>query len=162
MTDAQLEAKFQGLSDPVLSAGRTRERINACWSVGNAAHVKALVALAVHHLPLQGAALVTALKDADAAVMVRDCTPLDGAVLAQLPKLRCLVFTGSRNSTIDLAAFEARGIPVSHNEWVRGCKSSQPTGIWRRNRHPTKRSISASTGGRRKAFVNRDGREFHR
>jgi hypothetical protein len=47
MTDAQLEAKFQGLSDPVLSAGRTRERINACWSVGNAAHVKALVALAV-------------------------------------------------------------------------------------------------------------------
>jgi hypothetical protein len=94
--------------------------------------------------------------------MVRDCTPLDAALLAQLPKLRYLVFTGSRNSTIDLAAFEARGIPFSHTEWGRGCKSSRQTGIWRRNRHPTTRSISASTGGRRKAFVNRDGREFHR
>lgn len=67
MTDAQLEAKFQGLSDPVLSAGRTRERINACWSVGNAAHVKALVALAVHHLPLQGAALVARRRRRDGA-----------------------------------------------------------------------------------------------
>ena len=71
----------------------------------------------VHHLPLQGAELVAALGDADAAVLVRDRTPFDAALLAQLPKLRYLVFTGSRNSTIDLAAFAARGVPVSHTEW---------------------------------------------
>ena len=46
MTDAQLEAKFQGLSDAVLGAGQTSELINACWGIGNAANVKALVALA--------------------------------------------------------------------------------------------------------------------
>ncbi len=71
----------------------------------------------VHHAPLQGEALVAALKDADAAVLVRDRIPFDAALLSQLPKLRYLVFTGSRNSTIDLAAFEARGVPVSHTEW---------------------------------------------
>ena len=47
MTDTQLEAKFQGLSDPILGAGRTSELINACWATGNAANVQTLVALAV-------------------------------------------------------------------------------------------------------------------
>ena len=47
MSDTQLEAKFQGMSDGILGAGRTSELINACWAVGNAADVKALVALAV-------------------------------------------------------------------------------------------------------------------
>ncbi len=47
MSDTQLEAKFQGMSNAVLGAGRTSELINACWAVGNAIDVKALVALAV-------------------------------------------------------------------------------------------------------------------
>ena len=47
MTDMQLEAKFQGMSDPVLGASRTSELINACWTIGKAADVRALVALAV-------------------------------------------------------------------------------------------------------------------
>lgn len=71
----------------------------------------------VHHLPLQGQALVEALKDADAVVLVRDRTPFDAALLAQLPKLRYVIFTGTRNTTLDLAAMAARGIPVSHTEW---------------------------------------------
>ncbi|MGY8905250.1 MAG: D-2-hydroxyacid dehydrogenase family protein [Burkholderiales bacterium] len=71
----------------------------------------------VHHLPLHGAALVSALKDADAVVLVRDRTPLDAALLAALPRLRYLVFTGTRNTTLDLAALAARQIPVSHTEW---------------------------------------------
>lgn len=73
--------------------------------------------VAVHHLPLQGEALVAALKDADVAVLVRDRTPFDAALLAQLPKLRYLIFTGTRNTTLDLAAMAARNIPVSHTEW---------------------------------------------
>ena len=85
--------------------------------LGNWQTIDAQADVTVHHLPLEGAALVAALKDADVAVLVRDRTPFDAALLAQLPKLRYLVFTGSRNSTIDLAAFAARGIPVSHTEW---------------------------------------------
>ncbi len=46
MSDAQLEAKFQDLSDPVLGAGRTSELINACWALSSAASVGAVVALA--------------------------------------------------------------------------------------------------------------------
>jgi phosphoglycerate dehydrogenase-like enzyme len=71
----------------------------------------------VHHLPLRGEALVSALKDADAVVLVRDRTPFDATLLAALPKLRYLVFTGTRNTTLDLAALAARDIPVSHTEW---------------------------------------------
>ena len=85
--------------------------------LGNWQAIDAQADVTVHHLPLHGAALVEALKDADAAVLVRDRTPFDAALLAQLTRLRYLVFTGSRNSTIDLAAFADRGIPVSHTEW---------------------------------------------
>jgi 2-methylcitrate dehydratase PrpD len=46
MTDGNLEAKFHGLSDAVLGAAQTSELINACWKIGTAASVGALVALA--------------------------------------------------------------------------------------------------------------------
>ena len=46
MTDANLEAKFHGLSDAVLGAAQTSELISACWAVGQAANVGALMALA--------------------------------------------------------------------------------------------------------------------
>ena len=85
--------------------------------LGNWQMIDAQADVTVHHLPLHGAELVAALVDADAAVLVRDRTPFDAALLAQVTKLRYLVFTGSRNSTIDLAAFAAKGVPVSHTEW---------------------------------------------
>ena len=46
MTDANLEAKFHGLSDPILGAAQTSELIKACWAMGKAANMAALVALA--------------------------------------------------------------------------------------------------------------------
>ena len=46
MTDVQLEAKFQGLSNSILGAEQTRELIKACWALGTAANVASLVALA--------------------------------------------------------------------------------------------------------------------
>ena len=85
--------------------------------LGNWQAIDAQADVAVHHLPLQGKALVAALKDADVAVLVRDRTPFDAVLLAQLPKLRYLIFTGNRNATLDLAAMAARNIPVSHTEW---------------------------------------------
>ena len=74
----------------------------------------------VFHQPLQGDALVEALQDADAVVLVRDRTPMDAALVARLPRLRYLLFTGTRNATLTadaLAALAARNIPVSHTEW---------------------------------------------
>jgi len=79
--------------------------------------IEARADLQILHEPLQGDALVHALKDADAVVLVRDRSPFDAALIAQLPKLRYLVFTGTRNTTLDLKALQARGIPVSHTEW---------------------------------------------
>ena len=46
MTDANLEAKFHGLSDPVLGTSQTSELISACWNVAAAVSVNAVVALA--------------------------------------------------------------------------------------------------------------------
>lgn len=66
---------------------------------------------------LTGAALVAELRDADAIVLVRDRTPFDASLLAQLPRLQYLVFTGTRNTTLDRQALAQRGIPVSHTEW---------------------------------------------
>lgn len=85
--------------------------------LGDWHRIDAQANVTVHHHPLSGAALVDALKDADAVVLLRDRTPFDAALLAQLPKLRYLVFTGTRNTTLDLAALAARSIPVSHTEW---------------------------------------------
>ena len=71
----------------------------------------------VHSQPLHGAALLAVMQEADVLVLLRDRSPLDAQTIAQLPRLRYLVFTGSRNTTLDAAALAARGIPVSHTEW---------------------------------------------
>jgi 2-methylcitrate dehydratase PrpD len=47
MSDAQLEAKFHGLSDPVLEAQATSRLIAACWQLAAAQDVRGLAALAV-------------------------------------------------------------------------------------------------------------------
>ena len=49
MTDVNLEAKFRGLSDPVLGARQTSELINACWAVGSASSVASIIALTTPH-----------------------------------------------------------------------------------------------------------------
>jgi hypothetical protein len=46
MTKANLESKFHGLSDAVLGAEQTGKLIEACWSIGNAANVQGIIALA--------------------------------------------------------------------------------------------------------------------
>ena len=89
----------------------------ALQRLGDWSAIKAAADVTIHHLPLSGNALVDALKDANAVVLVRDRTPFDAGLLAALPKLRYVVFTGTRNATLDLAALKARNIPVSHTAW---------------------------------------------
>jgi len=79
--------------------------------------IDAMADVEVHHKPLRGEAVINALHDADVAVLVRDRTPFGAEQLVQLPRLKYLVFTGTRNTTLDLAALAARSIPVSHTEW---------------------------------------------
>jgi 2-methylcitrate dehydratase PrpD len=47
MSDAQLEAKFHGLADPVLGADATRRLIGGCWSIAGAKDVRGLARMAV-------------------------------------------------------------------------------------------------------------------
>jgi 2-methylcitrate dehydratase PrpD len=46
MTDADLEAKFHGLVDPILGAARASELIGAAWSFGERGDARSLAALA--------------------------------------------------------------------------------------------------------------------
>jgi phosphoglycerate dehydrogenase-like enzyme len=85
--------------------------------LGDWASIEAQAEVTIHHAPLTGAALVETLREADAIVLMRDRTPFTAELLAQLPKLRYLVFTGTRNNKLDLAALAARNIPVSHTEF---------------------------------------------
>lgn len=78
--------------------------------------VEALADVTVHVERLRGEALMKAIADADAIVVVRDRTPFKADLIAKLPKLKLFVFTGARNTQLDVAALAARGIPVGCTE----------------------------------------------
>lgn len=73
--------------------------------------------LHIQTTPLKGAPLLALLAGADAVVLMRDRTPLMADLIAQLPRLKLVVFTGTRNLALDSAALAARGIPVCHTGW---------------------------------------------
>ena len=70
----------------------------------------------VHTGKLRGDELLGAIKDAEAIVVVRDRTPFKAELVAKLPKLKLFVFTGARNTQLDVAAMAARGIPIGCTE----------------------------------------------
>lgn len=84
----------------------------ADWSA-----IEARADVVFHHAPVRGEALAAVLREAEVLVLVRDRTPLDAATLALADKLRFVVFTGTRNTTLDLEALKARDIPVANTEW---------------------------------------------
>jgi phosphoglycerate dehydrogenase-like enzyme len=57
-------------------------------------------------------AVVAALADVDAVVVMRERTPLRASTFARLPRLRLVVTTGMRNAAIDLAAASEHGVMV--------------------------------------------------
>jgi len=69
--------------------------------------------ITTYHEPLLGEALYEAVKDADVVVIVRDRTPFNEALIARLPKLKLLMFTGKRNGTLDAAALKSRNITIA-------------------------------------------------
>ena len=69
--------------------------------------------ITIHHEPLRDEALYEAVKDADAIAIVRDRSPFNEAMIARLPKLKFLMFTGERNGTLDATALISRNIPIA-------------------------------------------------
>jgi len=69
--------------------------------------------LTIHHEPLRDEPLYEAVKDADVIAIVRDRSPFNEAMIARLPKLKLLMFTGKRNGTLDSAALLSRNIPIA-------------------------------------------------
>lgn len=63
-------------------------------------------------------AVVERLKPFDVLCVMRERTPLTRAILEQLPKLKLICSTGSRNASIDLAAASERGIPVCNTGYT--------------------------------------------
>lgn len=72
-----------------------------------------LANLIIHHEPLRDEALYEAVKDADAIAIVRDRSPFNETMIARLPKLKFLMFTGERNGTLDSNALLSRNIPIA-------------------------------------------------
>lgn len=79
--------------------------------------VRARAQLHIQTTPLQGAALLDVLAPADVVVLMRDRTPFKAELIAQLPHLKLVVFSGTRNLALDAEALAARGIPVCHTGW---------------------------------------------
>lgn len=70
-----------------------------------------ITSLREHTAP--GPALVETLAGHEVVVAMRERTPLDATLLAQLPDLKLLVTTGPFNAAIDVAAAHRLGITVS-------------------------------------------------
>ena len=78
------------------------------------APVQKLADVEFHTERLRGAALLDAVKDANAIVLIRDRTPFKADLLAKMPKLELFIFTGGRNTQLDFQALAARAIPVAN------------------------------------------------
>lgn len=82
----------------------------ADWSALEAAHE---VEIFRAHIGGGRDAVVAALKDFDVIAAMRERTVFDRETLAGLEKLKFMVTTGMRNSSIDMEHLKARGIPCS-------------------------------------------------
>lgn len=79
--------------------------------------LKALAEVEIYTEKISGDALLAALEGADAIVLMRDRTPFKAELIAKLPRLKFVMFTGTRNAALDVDALHARNIPVCHTEW---------------------------------------------
>ncbi len=85
----------------------------AVEDLADLAALRARAEVTIFRAPLGGAeAVVAALAPFDAVLAMRERTAFPAAVIARLPRLRLLSFTGPRNAAIDLAACAAGGITV--------------------------------------------------
>ena len=63
-------------------------------------------------------AVVDRLQPFDIVCVMRERTPMTGAIIERLPKLRLIASTAGRNASIDLKATEERGVQVVHTGYT--------------------------------------------
>jgi phosphoglycerate dehydrogenase-like enzyme len=63
-------------------------------------------------------AVAERLAPFDVVCIMRERTPMPGALLRRLPKLKLIASTGPRNASIDLAAAAERGIAIAHTGYT--------------------------------------------
>ena len=80
---------------------------SADWS-----HLASRARIDVADRHLTGDGLVRFLRGAEMVVAMRERTPFNSGLLAQLPDLRLLVTTGMRNASIDIATAGRQGVTV--------------------------------------------------
>ncbi|CAM3719753.1 D-2-hydroxyacid dehydrogenase family protein [Polynucleobacter antarcticus] len=109
----------------------------------------------IHHEPLDAEELYEAVKDADAIAIVRDRSPFNEAMIARLPKLKFLMFTGARNGTLNASALISRNIPIGYTP---GGPSKETTAeltwtlILGASKRLTEQNTLVATGGWRNEF----------
>ncbi|MGA2057640.1 MAG: D-2-hydroxyacid dehydrogenase family protein [Bradyrhizobium sp.] len=62
---------------------------------------------------------VSALKDFEIILAMRERTPFPRAMFERLPKLKLLITSGMRNAAIDMAAAKDKGVAVCGTNWPR-------------------------------------------
>jgi phosphoglycerate dehydrogenase-like enzyme len=102
-------------SKPIIVVLDDYERVARSYADWSAVDAKAEVR--VYREALHGQALIDALAPASVVALMRDRTPMDAALIAQLPNLKLVHFTGTRNGTLDSKALAARNIPVCPTGW---------------------------------------------
>jgi phosphoglycerate dehydrogenase-like enzyme len=90
---------------------------NALSILKNSSVVQEKATIDIYSDRLLGDDLLNALKPADVIVMNRDRTPLRKPLIDQLPNLKYVVFTGSRNLLVDYDVLEQKNIPISFTEF---------------------------------------------
>jgi phosphoglycerate dehydrogenase-like enzyme len=81
----------------------------------------------LHDYPADTATMVERLKSFDIICLMRERTPINEALLSQLPNLKLLVTGGMRNAAIDLPAAARLGIQVCGTE---SYKNAAPEVTW--------------------------------
>jgi len=81
----------------------------------------------LHEYPADTATMVERLASFDVICIMRERTPFNEALLAQLPKLKLLVTGGMRNAAVDVAAARRHGIEVCGTD---SYKNAAPELTW--------------------------------
>ena len=71
------------------------------------------VTIDIFHDTIAGTALVERLQPYDIICIMRERTPVDAALLDQLPNLKGIVTSGMRNAALDIDAARSRGLMIS-------------------------------------------------
>lgn len=77
-------------------------------------YLRSKAKLSIYHHHLEGDALATALRPATILILTRERCAMPNTLLDQCAGLRHIIFTGQRNSLLDVEHAKSRGITVSN------------------------------------------------